>query len=63
MPINVTMLIPEDDSVRLLSQIVEELDLDDLILAYSPKGRNPAVPPRIMLKIMLYAYMNRVLKP
>ena len=60
MPINVSMLIPEDDSVRLLSQIVEELDLDDLILAYSSQGRNPAVPPRIMLKIMLYAYMNRV---
>jgi transposase len=51
-------LIPKDDSVRLLSQIVEELDLKDLMLAYSPQGRNPAVPPRIMLKILLYAYMN-----
>jgi len=60
MPINVGMLIPEDDSVRLLSQIVEELDLTDLMLAYSPQGRNPAVPPRTMLKILLYAYMNKV---
>jgi transposase len=60
MPINVGILIPEDDSVRLLSQMVEELDLRDLILAYSPKGRNPAVPPRIMFKILVYAYMNRI---
>lgn len=60
MPINVTMLVPEHDSVRLLSQIVEELDLKGLNMAYSPKGRNPAVPPMIMLKVLLYAYMNRV---
>jgi transposase len=60
MPINVTMLVPENDSVRLLNQIVEELDLKDLSMAYSPKGRNPAVPPAIMLKVLLYAYMNRV---
>lgn len=60
LPINVEVLIPQDDSVRLLSQIVEELDLKDLMLAYSSIGRNPAVPPVIMLKILLYAYMQRV---
>ena len=60
LPINVTMLIPEDDSVRLLSQIVEELDLKNLMMAYSSNGRNPTVPPRIMLKILLYAYMNGI---
>jgi transposase len=60
LPINLGTLIPEDDSVRLLSQVVEELDLKDLILAYSPKGRNPVVPPRIMLKILIYAYMNGI---
>jgi len=60
LPINIGVIIPEDDSVRLLSQIVEELDLRDLKLAYSSKGRNPAVPPRIMLKILIYAYMNGI---
>jgi transposase len=58
LPLEVSLLIPKDDSVRLLSQIVEELDLKDLMLAYSPQGRNPAIPPRIMLKVLLYAYMN-----
>jgi transposase len=60
LPINVEILIPEDDSVRLLSQTVEELNLRDLMLAYSSKGRNPVVPPVIMLKILLYSYMQRV---
>jgi len=60
LPINVTMLIPEHDSVGLLSQIVEELDLKDLMMAYSSNGRNPAVPPRIMLKILIYAYMSGI---
>ena len=58
MPLDCEILIPTDDSVRLLSQIVEELDLTSLYQAYSLLGRNPAVPPRIMLKIMLYAYME-----
>jgi transposase len=60
LPINFEVMIPQNDSVRLLSQIVEELDLRSLMLAYSSKGRNPVVPPRIMLKILLYAYMNGI---
>ena len=60
MPLDCEILIPTDDSVRLLSQIVEELDLTSLYQAYSLSGRNPAVPPRIMLKIMLYAYMEGI---
>jgi transposase len=60
LPINFGIIIPGNDSVRLLSQIVEELDLRDLMLAYSPNGRNPAVPPRIMLKILIYAYMGGI---
>lgn len=51
-------VIPRDDSVRLLSQVVEEMDLSQLYMAYSALGRNPAVPPDILLKIMLYAYME-----
>lgn len=60
MPLDCEILVPEDDSVRLLSQIVEELDLTSLYQAYSLSGRNPAVPPRVMLKIMLYAYMEGI---
>ena len=60
LPINFEVLIPENDSVRLLSQIVEELDFKDLKMAYSSKGRNPAFPPRILFQILVYAYMNSI---
>ncbi|WP_061997137.1 IS1182 family transposase, partial [Clostridium sp. ATCC 25772] len=59
LPINIDCIIPVDDSVRLLSQFVEEMDLTDLYLTYS-KVKENQVSPRKMLKIMLYAYMNRI---
>ena len=51
-------VIPADDSVRLLDEIVEEMDLTPLMRAYSVQGRKPATSPRTMLKIMVYAYME-----
>lgn len=54
------ILIPEDDSVRLLSKVLEELDYTILLNAYSTKGRNPAVSPIILFKILVYAYMNNI---
>lgn len=56
LPLELDGLIPEDDSVRLLSQILEELDYRDLYRAYSAKGRNPVVDPKTMFKILCYAY-------
>ena len=53
-------VIPADDSVRLLDQIVEEMDIRPLQRAYSDIGRNPATPPRTMLKILLYAEMEHI---
>ena len=49
--LNLECLIPEDDSVRLLSHILEELDYTKLYKAYSSVGRKPAVDPKIMFKI------------
>ena len=59
-PMNFEVLIPSDDSVRLLSQITEELNYRKLIMAYSLKGRKSAIPPKIMFKILVYAYMNKI---
>ena len=60
LPLNIEMLIPEDDSVRLLSQILEGLNYDKLYMAYSSFGRKPAVEPKILFKILTYAYMNNI---
>lgn len=59
LPLNTEYMIPKDDSVRLLSQIVEELDLKELYQTYSRLKENYATP-RQMLKIMLYAYTEHI---
>ena len=55
LPLNIETIIPENDSVRLLSQFVEEMDLTDL---YSTYERINSLSPRTLLKIVLYSYMN-----
>jgi transposase len=57
LPLNVECMIPNDDSVRLLGQIVEEMNLSELYKTYSRLRKKQATPTQ-MLKIMLYAYMN-----
>ena len=53
-------VIPADDSVRLLDQMVEEMDLTPLMRAYSERGRKPATAPSTMLKVLLYANMENI---
>ena len=60
LPFNFEVLIPEDDSVRLLNQILEGLNYEKLYQAYSSIGRKPAVEPKILFKILTYAYMNNI---
>ena len=55
LPLNLETIIPDDDSVRLLSQFVEAMDLTDL---YSTYERVNSAMPRTLLKIVLYSYMN-----
>ena len=57
LPLNIEYNIPKDDSVKLLSQVVEEMDLTNLYQTYSRNRKNQATPKQI-LKIVLYAYMN-----
>ena len=57
LPLNTEYMIPKDESVRLLSQVVEEMDLKELYQTYFRIRKNQATPKQ-MLKIMLYAYMN-----
>lgn len=55
--LNIEIIILADDSVRLLSQFVEGLDLIDLYSTYK-RIRENFVSPRSLLKIVLYSYMN-----
>lgn len=60
LPLSLEGLIPEDDSVRLLSHELEDLNYTLLYQAYSAKGRNPAVDPKIMFKILTYSYSQNI---
>ena len=51
--------IAETDPVRIVDAIVENLDLRDFKKLYRERGRC-AYHPKMMLKIILYAYMNNI---
>jgi len=59
-PINFEINISADDSVRLLSNVLEEIDYTELYRAYSRKEKSNAVSPRNLFKILVYAYMNNI---
>ncbi len=52
-------VIPADDSVRLLDQIMEEMDYTALLRAYKRTGRPPATNPVPMMKVLMYAQHGR----
>ena len=58
-PSNLGERIPKDHPVRLLSRIVDGLDLTELIRTYKSGGTTP-FHPRMLLKVVFYAYMNNI---
>ena len=51
--------IAENDPVRVVDAVVESLDLSEFKKLYRERGRCP-YHPKMMLKIILYAYMNNI---
>lgn len=59
LPLDVEILIPADDPVRLLSAFVEGMELSDLYQTYRKIKKNQATP-RQLFKVIVYASMNRI---
>ena len=51
--------IGENDPVRLVNQVVDELDLTSLIQSYKGGGTS-SFCPRMMIKVLFYAYMRNI---
>ena len=51
--------IAEDDPVRLINGLIDNLDLTSFRKLYKEYGRSP-FHPRMMLKAVIYGYMNNV---
>lgn len=56
-PPSIEELIPQDHPVRVVNGVIEQLNLDLLISAYKKEGK-PSYHPKMMLKVMVYAYMD-----
>lgn len=59
LPLDIEKIIPADDPVRLLSAFVEGIELSDLYKTYG-KIKKGQASPRQLLKIVIYAGMNRI---
>lgn len=51
--------IAENDPVRIVSSVVDNLKLENFRKLYNYRGRSP-YHPKMMLKIILYGYMNNI---
>ncbi len=57
--LNLELIIPSNDSVRLVRSFIERMDLSALYRTYSRRENNQA-SPRQMLAIVVYAAMNSI---
>ncbi|MGL5514281.1 MAG: IS1182 family transposase [Sporomusa sp.] len=60
MPLEIGLCIEEEAPVRMLSQISDELNYEELERAYTHNGRKLAVSPKRLFKILVFAYMNGI---
>ncbi|MDO4207954.1 MAG: IS1182 family transposase [Lachnospiraceae bacterium] len=59
LPLSYEEIIPKDHLVRVVNTIVDELDLSALYDRYAGGGC-PAYHPQMMLKIMIFAYSQKI---
>ena len=60
MNFNVDTFIPEDSKVRLVCNIIEEMNLEPILSTCRNRGRKPVVDPVTMLKILLFCYSEGI---
>ena len=51
--------IAEDDPVRVIDAVIDNLRLDNFKKLYKERGRSP-YHPKMMLKVIIYGYMNNL---
>ncbi|NJO69310.1 MAG: transposase [Bacteroidetes bacterium] len=56
-PISFEALIPADHPVRVLNRVIDKLDINDIVSTYKGGGAS-SYHPRILLKILIYSYLN-----
>ena len=59
LPLDLSEMVPENHMARVIDQVVESLDTKALEALY-PGGGAPAYDPRMMLKVVLFAYASGI---
>jgi transposase len=59
LPPSLEELIPEDHLVRVVHRVMDELDLEPILNEYKGGGTS-SYHPRMMLKVLVYAYTQKV---
>lgn len=59
LPPSIDSLIPSSHPVRVVNEIVDRVDLRPLLDQY-PGGGRPSYHPRMMLKVLIYAYLRNI---
>ncbi len=58
-PVNLSDKIALNHPVRLVNQIVDQLNIDDILSTYKGGGTS-SFHPRVMIKILFYSYLNNI---
>lgn len=58
-PPSIDSMIADDSPVRLINQVVDELDLSGIDFGYKGGGCS-SYHPRMLLKVLFYAYLNNI---
>ncbi len=58
-PLDLNQMISENHAVRLLSDVVDLLDISDILATYKGGGTS-SYHPRMLLKVLLWAYFNNI---
>jgi len=58
-PLNLNDMIAEDHPVRIVNAVLEKVDISSIISRYRPGGTS-RYHPRMLLKVMVYAYINNI---
>lgn len=59
LPPNLEELIPSGHLVRVVDDIIEQIDIDPLIRQYKGGGTS-AYHPKMLVKVIIYAYTQRL---
>ena len=58
-PPSLDELIPSNHVVRIVSAVIDRLDISEILSTYKGGG-NSCFDPRMMLKVLIYAYLNNI---